>query len=1305
MAAQELSTEISPKTEEYLNAGKELYRQDKLKEAIETWQKALEIDPANTQAQRYIERAKERLQETEQPKTTPLEKSKIETSQDEKNPEPLKATIEIKPFNAKGPELLPAKGKPIRMLNLKQATQTALDNSISLTTAKREIKLSKQKVKDAWRALFPAASVKWEEIGGTTTGEDFHGREFYLELQQPLYQGGRLTNTLKQSQINMQVARHNYQKIKNDLVFEVQQAYFILASTKKTYRELTELLALANSDYKLAEKEYELSLEREVDFLNVKNLFQETEYKVLSNQKDLTLAYLTLYQTLNIDPQNTTIDIPEAPDPKILEIDLDKCTQIALENRADLTIKQLLFKFNKYGLQIALSQNRLKIDLTASGGLKDEVFITEAIDLQPEWYVGIKGSIPLWLNTLEYSFIDQDKVPSAGQTTSTQFKSSTTTLRLFDSTAYTSITEAKVNLDKAKDELEKLEKSVTFETKQDFYEYQKAVYQLSNSATKLKLNEVELAIVETQRDLNLATTNDVLRTRVKLWEAKTGYHQATAGYFTSIAKLNKTIGLSEYFNPMEDETAEISYPIPPPDLSLALSQLNISPKTVDIKQELKNSQFSHMSNKTNTIEQTKKPIQDTKQLTPEKDKLSAKQELAKQKEEEKQKLAKEKEAKRIAEQKQKEEQKKIEQAKKEEANKQKEEVKKAEAAKKAEEKRLTEEKKLEDKKKQQEEKEKLNKEKEAKNPENQKDKEKDSQKQQEEKERLAKEKEERKLAEQKKQEEQKQAEQAKKEEQKKIEQAKKEEANKQKEEARKAEAAKKAEEKRLAEEKKLEDKQKQQEEKERLAKEKEERKLAEQKKQEEQKQAEQAKKEEQQKKTEQERKQKEEEKQKLAKEKEEKRIAEQKQKEEQKKIEQAKKEEANKQKEEVRKAEAAKKAEEKRLAEEKKLEDKQKQQEEKERLAKEKETKKPEQTENINAEIQKAKQEILTDLKKEKQEREKNKSQVEPKKSVQVNESTQPDEYARAEQLANEIAKKKTEKQALLKSGDQKKLNQFKKSEEQKKKLEDKKDIKQIEKEQKIEREKKLAESKEKAKEDKKLLKLKQEEDKKIAQIKKQEEKKVAQQKKEQDAKIREEEKQKLAKEKEERKLAEQKKKEEQKQLEQAKKEEQQKKEEQDRKQKEEDKQKLAKEKEEKRITEQKQKEEHKKEKTKQDSAQTKENAQPKQTEEAQPLAPTQQQQILTDSKPSEYQKAVDAAKEKLSQLENERNTLLNTLKSQKENQINETNKCLEQAKTYYSNKDYASAIKEWSKASALDPANQEARDGIKKAEDALRKK
>ena len=111
--AQDLDKVAYDAIEEYLANGKNLYRQDKFQEAVDAWHKALELDPDNVRAQRYIERARERLKESE-PLTT-LEKT-IEAEAPELIP--YEIISEPTQFTITAPELIPTEKEEIKALSL-----------------------------------------------------------------------------------------------------------------------------------------------------------------------------------------------------------------------------------------------------------------------------------------------------------------------------------------------------------------------------------------------------------------------------------------------------------------------------------------------------------------------------------------------------------------------------------------------------------------------------------------------------------------------------------------------------------------------------------------------------------------------------------------------------------------------------------------------------------------------------------------------------------------------------------------------------------------------------------------------------------------------------------------------------------------------------------------------------------------------------------------------------------------------------------------------------------------------------------
>jgi outer membrane protein TolC len=89
--------------------------------------------------------------------------------------------------------------------------QIALRNNEKIKIALEEMMLARMKVDDARRGLWPKMLIKEEETGGKTTA-DFVGRHASAEVQVPLYTGGKLRNTLRQSRINLAVALMNFKR-------------------------------------------------------------------------------------------------------------------------------------------------------------------------------------------------------------------------------------------------------------------------------------------------------------------------------------------------------------------------------------------------------------------------------------------------------------------------------------------------------------------------------------------------------------------------------------------------------------------------------------------------------------------------------------------------------------------------------------------------------------------------------------------------------------------------------------------------------------------------------------------------------------------------------------------------------------------------------------------------------------------------------------------------------------------------------------------------------------------------------------
>ena len=229
-------------------------------------------------------------------------------------------------------------------------------------------------------------------------------------------------------------------------------------------------------------------------------------------------------------------------------IDLNECLLLAYQNRPELHLQELLNEAGEYELRIAKSKDDFKIDLTGFYGSSGGAYKTEPLDLDDDWYLGIKMSKPLGINTGTYSFTQNQTSPKLGQNERTAGTSQTLEFAILDNLSGLSEKQsAYVNLLKAESELVEMEKNVNLEVREAYNNYQKAVFQIKNTKEKIRFREEEVKILELQAALNEVLLSQVLEAKTKLADERALYHQAIASYKTALANLNQAIGLIGYF--------------------------------------------------------------------------------------------------------------------------------------------------------------------------------------------------------------------------------------------------------------------------------------------------------------------------------------------------------------------------------------------------------------------------------------------------------------------------------------------------------------------------------------------------------------------------------------------------------------------------------------------------------------------------------------------------------------------------------------------------------------------------------------
>ncbi len=441
------------------------------------------------------------------------------------------------------------------MLSLKRSQDIAIENNLQAKILKEEVKLTMLKKRDAFRSLFPNVKLKASHtVGDVMEDIAFTEEQYGVEGEQVLYQGGRLMNAYKQSKVNVALSEARCKKIVNDLNFKVAEAYYNIVTAVMNIRLQKELFEQAEVIVELADKRYEAGLSTNLEILNVKSRYNQIQFQLATAERDLALARFKLKQVIGLDISEQDIDLSEVDTElpfKIVDINLDECLKAASNNQPDIVVNKLLVESNDYGEKIAQGKEGFSVDLTGFYGRGDSYYDTEPKNLDNNWNVGLKVSKPFWFATPSYSFTRDKTSMKVGDTDRTGSTVNSGEIAILDKNALavrSEIKEAKINKQKAENELIETRRQAALEIKEAYYNYQESILQVKNTLEKVRFHKEATKVAMAQASLNEALQSQLLEAMIQLVDEKSVYIKALSDYSLAIVKINKAIGIKDYFN-------------------------------------------------------------------------------------------------------------------------------------------------------------------------------------------------------------------------------------------------------------------------------------------------------------------------------------------------------------------------------------------------------------------------------------------------------------------------------------------------------------------------------------------------------------------------------------------------------------------------------------------------------------------------------------------------------------------------------------------------------------------------------------
>ncbi len=449
-----------------------------------------------------------------------------------------------------------------KVVTLEEAIQIGLANNLNAKAAAKKIDVARSKVNEARRALFPTAQIVTEVNGGKAQGSStnlggrlYKGKNWKVNVTQPVFYGGELVYTLKQAEGAWKSAIEEFKKAKTEFTQQVQVIYLGAVKNEYNYEYQATLYKDVDAYYRRVRLEHQKKLISDIDFLNAESEYYQVFFQLEGARSELLTSQLTLSQTLGLDlseplPLDMRLDfVPVKPD-------LYEVLELAMRQNPDIRIKQYSLDGAELGIKIFKAKKLPKVDLRGSYGMLGEVFKdtqqieadNHDLDTEKEWFLGAGVSMPLGANSLEYEQIKHKYGPTILALTGSEDWRHKVTLGIYDKLSdVTDAQNAEATLIQAQADLDKAKNETILNVRAEFYNMQKALIQIDSTLAKMRYQDKQVAAYRFLVGLQETAVSSLMGGMVEQAQNKFGFIQAVADYHTAVAGLNAAIGDPDYF--------------------------------------------------------------------------------------------------------------------------------------------------------------------------------------------------------------------------------------------------------------------------------------------------------------------------------------------------------------------------------------------------------------------------------------------------------------------------------------------------------------------------------------------------------------------------------------------------------------------------------------------------------------------------------------------------------------------------------------------------------------------------------------
>jgi outer membrane protein len=344
---------------------------------------------------------------------------------------------------------------------------------------------------------------KWINYPAWT--ETYNAASQQLEVQYPLFTGGKIENSIKLAKHGEEAANLSIAATKQQLTAEVTTAYFNALQAKNLAAVAGQAVNDLEAHLKNVKNHYDAGTISLSDVLQTEVRLASARNNLIKGQNTFKLARYKLNKVIGLSLHNEAELIADS-DFKADGSTVDEYLAMAFSKRPEL------------------SQAKLGIAMA-----HDHRQITESGDLP---------TVALFANDLW-----QDTLPSTSKHSNSWMVGVNVQLNVFDNgLTRTEIKQAEYEIKKAQEQLKQVEDKVTLEVCQAFLNVQEAIGRINNNEVAVHQSETDYQLTQERYENGVGTNLDVMDAELAMTQAKTNYVQALYDYHIGRAQLAKAIG-------------------------------------------------------------------------------------------------------------------------------------------------------------------------------------------------------------------------------------------------------------------------------------------------------------------------------------------------------------------------------------------------------------------------------------------------------------------------------------------------------------------------------------------------------------------------------------------------------------------------------------------------------------------------------------------------------------------------------------------------------------------------------------------